>query len=485
VLFQLASLELTTGRHQRVVALLEPEIAGTPLSSSGSPGSSYGSPAQDESSSPGSVDLRLLETYLRALLALNEFEKAAHVAGEIEEIDSTLRLLPLIHAAQGVANKEYVWALDQVSGEPPEPYRDLWYTLRLECLAYLGRWQEMWPVLRVLEGTDDAVLMRAALGALAAGKLDLVERLLAKVEDQQSIEARSLSALLGPVRQSRRAAEIRRQQHVDQAERQRWTAESRELRRHIRDLEEHNAALAERLALSEESFQRLLERVGVLAEDSGATWEAHVQGMAERAHKDALARELNAAEQRLLGMLGSDCWEHLSEAARASLREGEWLFAAVEGADRDYGAALLEFARGLERAFKDAIFIPARARWQRWPGPAERLQDEGHDPSLGPFVRFVLQGSHLTLGSMAAALDRMSDIRRQGVAVNLLRGQIGIDGSDERALADWKRAADRLAVAADARNQPAHAAAVSRDAVREFRELVLGTDGLLHVLAAC
>jgi hypothetical protein len=272
---------------------------------------------------------------------------------------------------------------------------------------------------------------------------------------------------------------------VDQAERQRWTAESRELRRHIRDLEEHNAALAERLALSEESFQRLLERVGVLAEDSGATWEAHVQGMAERAHKDALARELNAAEQRLLGMLGSDCWEHLSEAARASLREGEWLFAAVEGADRDYGAALLEFARGLERAFKDAIFIPARARWQRWPGPAERLQDEGHDPSLGPFVRFVLQGSHLTLGSMAAALDRMSDIRRQGVAVNLLRGQIGIDGSDERALADWKRAADRLAVAADARNQPAHAAAVSRDAVREFRELVLGTDGLLHVLAAC
>jgi tetratricopeptide (TPR) repeat protein len=460
VLVQLASLELTAGRHQRVVALLEPEIGG-------------------------SADLRLLEIYLRSLLDLREFDVAGRVAAEIAEMDPRLNLLPLVHAAQGVANKEYVWALDQVTGDPPEPYRDLWYTLRLECLAHLGRWQEMWPVLRVLEGTDDAVLTRAALGALAAGKLDLVERLLAKIEDQQSIEARALGALLGPVRQSRRAAEARRQQQVDQAERQRWAAESRELRRHIRDLEQHNAALADALALSEEAFQRLLERMGVLADDSGATWEAHVQGMAERAHKDALAQELRAAEQRLRGMLGTVCWERLSEATRASLREGEWLFAAVEGADRDYGAALLEFARGLERGFKDVIFIPARTQWQRWPGPIERLQDEAHDPSLGPFVRFVLQSSHLTLGSMAAALDRMSDIRRQGVAVNLLRRQIGIDAGDERALSDWKRTAERLAIAAEARNQPAHAAAVSRDAVCEFRDLVLGTDGLLRALANC
>jgi hypothetical protein len=39
--------------------------------------------------------------------------------------------------------------------------------------------------------------------------------------------------------------------------------------------------------------------------------------------------------------------------------------------------------------------------------------------------------------------------------------------------------AERLAFAADARNRPAHAAAVSREAVHEFRDLVLGTDGLL------
>jgi hypothetical protein len=266
---------------------------------------------------------------------------------------------------------------------------------------------------------------------------------------------------------------VRRQQQVDEADKHRWSLESRELRRRIRDLEQHNAALADALALSEESLERLLERVGVLSEDSGPNWEAHVQGMAERAHKDALALELHQAEQRLRAMLDSACWERLSESTRASLREGEWLFEAVEGEDRDYGAALLEYARGLERAFKDAIFIPVRAQWQRSPGAAERLQDEVHDPYLGPFVRFVLQGSHLTLGSMASALDRMSDIRRQGVAIGLLRRRLNIDGADERALTDWKRTAERLLV---------HAASVSREAVRDFRDLVLGTNGLIRAL---
>jgi hypothetical protein len=204
--------------------------------------------------------------------------------------------------------------------------------------------------------------------------------------------------------------------------------------------------------------------------------------MAQREHKRALAEELEAAERRLRSMLGQGCWDRLSESVRASLREGEWLFAAVEGSDRDYGGALLEYARGLERAYKDAIFVPIRAHWQRWPGLIDRLQDEGHDPSLGPMVRFILQDSHLTLGSMAAALDRMSDIRRQGVAISLMRRQLNVDAADDRTLSDWKRTAERLAQAADARNQPAHAASVSREAVREFRDLVLGTDGLLRAL---
>lgn len=455
VRFRLVTLEMTTGRHQRVLVLLHPPVAG-------------------------GVDLRMLDVHLRSLLTLHEFEDAAQVAMAIEKLDGRLHLLPLVQASQAIVGKEHGWGLEQLVGEPPDLYSDLWHTLRLECLAHLGRWQEMWPDLRALGQTEDRVLTSAALGAMAAGKLDLVERLLAKIEDQQSLEARSLSSLLGPIRQARRAAEVRRQQQVDQAEKQRWVAESRDLRRRIRELEQHNAALEDALALSEQAFQQLLERVGVLSEDSGTTWEAHVQGMAERAHKDALARELHQAEQRLRMMLSQDCWDRLSESTRASLLEGEWLFAALEGEDRDYGAALLEFARGLERAFKDAIFVPARSHWQRWPGPADRLQDEGHDPSLGPFVRFVLQGSHLTLGSMATALDRMSDIRRQGVAVSLLRRQLGIDASDERTLLDWERTAGRLALAAEARNQPAHAAAVSRDAVREFRDLVLGTDGLLR-----
>lgn len=454
---QLATLELTSGRHQRVLALLADREATE-------------------------HDPRLLDIHFRSLLALHEFEEAAHLAAEIEQADSQCSLPQLVRATQAASNREFAWALEQLEGVPPELYRDLWYTLRLDCLAHLGRWQEIWPALRGISTGDDAVLTRTTLGALAAGKLDLVERLLAKVEDQHTMEARSLSALIGPVRQSRRAAEVRRQQQVDQAERQRWAGENRELRRRNRELEQHNAALADGLALSEEAFERLLERVGVLAEDSGVTWEAHVQGMAERAHKDALIQELQQAEQRLRTMLGERCWDRLAESSRGALREGEWLFAAVEGEDRDYGAALLEYARGLERAYKDAIFVPARAHWQRAPGPVERLQDEGHDPSLGPFVRFVLQGSHLTLGSMAAALDRMSDFRRQGVAISLLRVQVKVDGRDDRGLADWKRIAERLAVAADARNQPAHAATVSRDSVRDFRELVLGSAGLLCIL---
>jgi hypothetical protein len=84
---------------------------------------------------------------------------------------------------------------------------------------------------------------------------------------------------------------------------------------------------------------------------------------------------------------------------------------------------------------------------------------------------------------MAAALDRMGDARRSGVAIDLLRDTVGVDRHNERTLADWRRTAERLAVAADARNRPAHAAAVSREDLTAFRDLVLGTDGLLRALA--
>lgn len=451
---QLAGLELTTGRHRRVLNLLDPQCD----------------------------DPRTLETCLRSMLALHEFDGALEIARSIDGITPGTRVETLVQAARAIAEHEHEWAGELLEGEPPETYRDLWLNLRIDCLAHLGRWQDVWPLLKSIVQPDDDVFVRVALAAMSAGKVDLAERIVARIEDQQTIEVRSLSALLGPVRQARRAAEVRRQQQVDQAERQRWTLEARDLRRRIRELEQHNAALVDALSLSETSLERLLEQVGVLAEDSGTNWEVHVKNMAERAHRDALALELKQAEQRLSSMLGPGCWSRLSEAARASLREGEWLFAAVEGEGRDYGASLLEYARGLERAFKDAIFIPARARWQRLPGPTERLQDEGHDPSLGPLVRYILQGSHLTLGSMASALERMSDARRQGVAVTLLRQEIGIDGYDERTLNDWKRIAERLGDAADARNRPAHAAAVSRDEVRAFRELLLGAGGLLHAL---
>jgi len=242
-------------------------------------------------------------------------------------------------------------------------------------------------------------------------------------------------------------------------------------------------ALAESLARAEAALERCFETAGGITEGAlPGNWEAQIQEIVERAHKDAQAQEFQGAEQRVRQMVGDACWARLSESVRASLREGEWLFTAVEGEDRDYGAALLEYARGLESAFKEAIFARARAYWQRRPGPVDRLEDEGHDPSLGPFVRYVLHGSPLTLGSMAAALERMADVRRQGFAVTLLRRQLEIEPYDEWALATWKRVAERLAVAADARNQPAHAAAVSRDDARAFRDLVVGTDGLLRSL---
>jgi hypothetical protein len=318
---------------------------------------------------------------------------------------------------------------------------------------------------------------------MAAGKLDLADRLLDEIRDADNAEAQSLSALMVPLRQARRVSDERRQNQIDAAEKQRWSNEQRELRRRIRDLESHNEALATALSASEAATERLLDLIGVSV-DGGVPqdWENQLQRIAEQAHKNALHQELQQAEQRLRSMLGATCWERLSENARAALREGEWLCAAVEGEDRDYGAALLEYARGLERAFKDAVFNPSRTRWQGQPGSVERLQLEGNDPSLGPFVRYVLKGGHLTLGSMAATLDRMGDVRRQGVAVTLLRRELGIDPWDERALADWQRTAHRLALAADLRNRPAHAGSVNRQAVHDFRDLILGTEGLLRAL---
>jgi hypothetical protein len=349
----------------------------------------------------------------------------------------------------------------------------------------LGRWQEVLPALKSCVRPDEHVLTRAILSSMAAGKLDLADRLLDEIRDAHNTEAQSLSAVLVPLRQARRVSDERRQQQIDAAEKQRWANEQRELRRRIRDLERHNEALATALTVAEAATERLLDLIGVSVEGGvPADWERQLQRIAQQAHKDALTQELQQAEERLRSMLGSTCWEHLSENARAALREGEWLFAALEGEDRDYGAALLEYARGLERAYKDAIFNPARSRWQSQPGSVEQLQLEGNDPSLGPFARYVLQGGHLTLGSMAATLDRMGDVRRQGVAVTLLRRELRIDPWDERVLADWQRTAYRLGLAADLRNRPAHAGSVNRQAVFEFRDLILGTEGLLRALGA-
>ncbi|MGI8824444.1 MAG: tetratricopeptide repeat protein [Chloroflexota bacterium] len=458
VRYQLANLELQSGRYRQALLALE------------------------EYPDSGRV-FRVLDVRLRATLALHEFDEATHVATQIEEMDESVPVRRLVAACRAGANREYAWALEQLEGLAPSRYGDLWHTIRLDCLARLGRWSDISAVLRGIEEPNEAVIISAALGAMAAGKLDLAQHLLGEMEDQQSMEARALNTLLGPLRQSKRASEARRQQQIDAADKQRWAAESRELRRQVRDLERHNAALADALARSEAAMERLLELVGVsVTGGMPADWEAQLLSIGERAHKDALHQELLGAEQRLRSMLGRECWDSLSEGARLSLREGEWLFEAVQGEDRDYGAALLEYARGLERAFKDAIFVPIRVRWERDPGPINLLQTEGLDPSLGPFARYVLVGGHLTLGSMAAAMDRMSDGRRRGVAIDLLRRQVKVDAWDERCLADWKRASDRLAIAADARNQPAHAGAVSREAVRYFRDLVLGTDGLLRAL---
>jgi hypothetical protein len=339
------------------------------------------------------------------------------------------------------------------------------------------------PALKAIDTPDDRILVSAALAALAANKFDLGERLIGEIEDQQSIEARSLSGLVGPLRQYRRAAEVRRQQQVDQAEKQRRALESRDLRRKVAELQRQNDTLSAALSQSEAAIKRLLELVGVTSSlETPLDWEAHLRDISARAHRDAVQQERQQAEGRLRAMLGDSGWDRLSESVRTSLREGERLFLSPDEDGHDYGTALMGFARGLESAFKEAIFAPARTAWQREPGATARLQDEGHDPSLGPFVRYLLQGGHLTLGSMAAALERMGDIRRQGIAITLLRRVIGIHPSDERALSDWKRTADRLASAADARNRPAHAATVSWEEVQEFRDLVLGTDGLLRAL---
>jgi len=456
--YRLANLERLCGRHRRALLLLEVYVSR-------------------------SVEMRVLDIQLHSELALGEFDDAVHVAMQIEEMDHMAHVLRMVRAAEAVAAHDYAWAMEQLVGDPPDRYRDLWYNLQLDCLARLGLWDRLLATLKLVRQPDEAVVTHAALGAMSVGKLDLAQRLLTEIEDQGCMEVRALSGLLGPLRQSRRAAEVRRQQQVDAAEKQRWAAESRELRRRLRDLEHQNAAMADALARSEAGMERMLEIAGVsIADEMPADWEAQLISIAEHAHKTALQQELVGAEARLRSMLGQHCWNNLSEGARVALREGEWLYVAVQGEDRDNGASLLEFARGLERAFKDAIFSPIRAAWERQPGPLSHLQTEGLDPSLGPFVRYVLQGGHLTLGSMAAALDRMADERRQGVAIRLLRRQLGLDIWDERTLGDWRRTAERLLQAADARNRPAHASAVSRESVRYFRELVLGTDGLLRAL---
>jgi tetratricopeptide (TPR) repeat protein len=456
--YRLAALEKLAGRHHRALLILDQYCQGEPTP-------------------------RLLDLRFASLLALGEHDDAAAVAHRLDEIDGTTRLSALVEAAHAASRREYSWALGLLDGPAPERHRDAWNTVRLDCLVHLGAWSEVLPTLKAIDTPGDEVLVTAVLAALAAGKLDVAERLMGEFDDQQSIEARSLSSLLGPLRQYRRAAEVRRQQQVDQAEKQRRAMESRDLRRQVHDLQRQNETLANALAQSETALKRLLNLAGVsTSHDVPLDWEAHLREIAARAHRDVVQQERQQAEARLRAMLGQPGWERLSEGVRTSLREGERLFLSTDEDGHDYGTALMGYARGLESAFKEEIFAPARARWQREPGATARLQDEGHDPSLGPFVRYLLQGGHLTLGSMAAALERMGDIRRQGIAVGLLRRVIGIDYGDERALADWKRTAERLGIAADARNRPAHAATASREEVGEFRDLVLGTDGLLRAL---
>ena len=457
--YHLAHLEKLAGRHRRALIVLDRYPSSEP-------------------------ELRVLDIRLACLLALHEYDEAAETARIMDEIDPSVPLSPWWKRPRPWHTRSMSGLLQILEGPPPHRHRDAWYGLRLDCLAHLGSWNEVLPDAQShrLPWTME-ILVSAALAALAANKFDLAERLIGEIDDQQSIEARSLSGLVGPLRQYRRAAEVRRQQQVDQAEKQRRALESRDLRRRVGELQRQNETLSAALAQSEAAIKRLLELVGVTSSlETPLDWEAHLQNISARAHRDAVQQERRQAEDRLRVMLGDTSWDNLSESVRTSLREGERLFLSRDEVGHDYGSALMGYARGLESAFKEAIFAPARTAWQREPGATARLQDEGHDPSLGPFVRYLLQGGHLTLGSMAAALERMGDVRRQGIAITLLRRVIGIHPSDERALYDWKRTADRLGAAADARNRPAHAATVSWDEVQEFRDLVLGTDGLLRAL---
>jgi tetratricopeptide (TPR) repeat protein len=453
--FRLATLEVTANRPRRALAAL-----------------TAGAVEQDE--------CRALDIQLRALLALSEFPEAEEAAAVLERLDPGCQYVPLVRAAAAVADGDFAWAFEYLHTPPTRPYMRLWRSLRLDCLARLGRWSEVPAELKVTEECDDAAVLRAALGAMATGRLDLADRLAAALDDGSTMEARALSALAAPLRQQRRTDEVRRQQQVDQAEKQRRAAENRDLRRQVAALEQRNALLVDALSEAEEALKRMVERLGM--EDHTTDWEAWLHDIGLRAHRDAVDRERRLAESSLRSLLGSFCWEGLSESVRTALRDAEQAYCADTGLT-DSGTTLMGYARGLESAFKEALFRPAWEHWRRQPGNVARLQDESHDPSLGPFVRFLLQNSHLTLGSMAAALDRMGDARRTGVAIDLLRGVAGVDRHDERALADWRRTADRLAAAAEARNRPAHAAAVSRDEVRAFRELALGTDGLLRALA--
>jgi tetratricopeptide (TPR) repeat protein len=453
--FRLATLEVTANRPRQALEVLTPAAVD-------------------------SDERRALDIQLRSLLALREFPEAENAAAALERIEPGCQYVPLVRAAAAAADGDFAWALEYLHTPPTRPYMRVWRSLRLDCLARLGRWSEVPAELKVTEECDDVVLVRAALGAMATGRLDLADRLVAALDDGSSTEGRALSALAAPLRQQRRADEVRRQQQVDQAEKQRRAVENRELRRQVADLERRNALLSNALSESEEALKRMVERLGM--EDHTTDWEAWLHDIGLRAHRDAVDRERRLAESTLRSLLGSLCWDQLSESVRTALRDAEQAYCADTGL-ADSGTILMGYARGLESAFKEALFRPAWDRWRKHPGNLARLQDEAHDPSLGPFVRFLLQNSHLTLGSMAAALDRIGDGRRTGVAIDLLRDVAGVDRHDERALADWRRTADRLAAAADARNRPAHAAAVSHEEVRAFRELVLGTDGLLRALA--
>src|SRR5205814_679447 len=118
--------------------------------------------------------------------ALHEYTEAAEVARQIVEFDPSLNVMPLVYAAQATMSREYGWALEHLSGAVPMPYWDLWHTIRLDCVARLGRWQEVLPALKAIQEPDDSVVVNAAFASMAAGRLDLAERLLEEMEDRQS-----------------------------------------------------------------------------------------------------------------------------------------------------------------------------------------------------------------------------------------------------------------------------------------------------------